>query len=247
MTQDTRSDALPDVIDEIARSHARFAATATALTGADLRGPSALPGWTRGHVIAHVARGADAYTWLLALARTGVEPRPRDTAESLARAVESGAARPAAELVADLRTSLNRLLADSEAMPATAWDTLVTALPGYRHPAWFTLYRCWRELETHHVDLDADYGTANWPHTYVTWALDGTLAALSERDFPVSRVRAIDLGRSWNLSQNGPTVSADGHTLLGWLSGRTTDTALAADGPVPQPPAWPLPPTPAWS
>ncbi|MBT2506908.1 maleylpyruvate isomerase family mycothiol-dependent enzyme [Streptomyces sp. ISL-98] len=235
---------LSHVISEISRSGARFAAT---LTDTELRSPSMLPGWTRGHVAAHVARSADACVWLLAVARTGAEPAPRAGTEALARAVEADAARPAAALVADVRASLARLVEDAESMPAEAWDTLVTALAGWRHPAWYTLYRCWRELETHHVDLNAGYSTADWPTAYVAWALDDTLATLSAHNFPIARIEAVDLARSWNPSPTGPTISAHGHTLLGWLSGRTPNATLTTDGPVPNPPNWPLPPAPGWN
>ncbi|MCX4818400.1 maleylpyruvate isomerase family mycothiol-dependent enzyme [Streptomyces sp. NBC_01142] len=127
---------ISDVIGETARSAARFAATLTALTDTDARAPSALPGWTGGHVATHVARSADAYVWLLTVARTGAEPTPRAGSAALARAAEHDATRPTAELVADVRTSLARLVEDAESMPAEAWDTLVTALAGRRHPAW---------------------------------------------------------------------------------------------------------------
>ncbi len=226
-----------------------------------MREPAALPGWTRANVIAHVGCAADAYLWLLAVARTGVEPGPRPSADALARAVEDGAARPAAELVAGLRARLGRLLEDAESMPEDRWDTLVTALAGWRHPAWYTLHRCWRELETHHLDLDLGYRTSDWPARYVSWALDDTLAALAAREFPVGRVEAVDLGRSWTVSATGPDLTGEGHALLGWLSGRTPAAQLTAAQltvtqlitaqpaearPLPGPPTWPLPPAPGW-
>ena len=42
------------------------------LTDADARGPSLLPGWTRGHVLTHLARNADGGTRLLGWARTAM-------------------------------------------------------------------------------------------------------------------------------------------------------------------------------
>lgn len=133
-------------------------------------------------------------------------------------------------------------------MPVERWDTLVTALAGWQHPAWYTLHRCWRELETHHVDLNVGYRPSDWPTAYVTWALDDTLPALAARDFPLSRVDAPDLGRCWTLSPTGATLTGPGHALLGWLSGRATDAPLtSSDRPLPDPPSWPLPPAPAWT
>ncbi|MEU6883334.1 maleylpyruvate isomerase family mycothiol-dependent enzyme [Streptomyces sp. NPDC046712] len=238
---------LPTTIAEIVSSGARFFSALTALTDADMRAASALPTWTRGHVVSHVARGADAYVWLLTVARTGAEPSPRAGAAALAQAVDDGAARPATQLLADVRSSLDRVVAEATSMDAGAWDTLVTALAGWRHPAWYTLYRCWRELETHHVDLNVGYTTSNWPTPYVTWALNDTVATVAARGFPVARVEAVDIDRSWTLSPTGPTIRAPGHVLLGWLSGRLPAASLVADGPVPEPPGpWPLPPTPGW-
>lgn len=234
------------VIGEITRSSARLADTLAALTDADLRAPSTLPTWTCGHVIAHLARSADAYLWLLAVARTGAAPSPRADAEALRLAVEEGAALPAAELVTDVRTRLARLAEEAASMPTRAWGNLVTALAGWRHPAWYTLHRCWRELETHHVDLDAGYRTTDWPAVYVTWALDDTMATLTARGFPVARVEAVDLGRSWILSPTGPVVTGPGHDLLGWLSGRASSAPPSSDRRLPAPPTWPLPPTPGW-
>jgi hypothetical protein len=46
----------------LAGSAARFWATAQALTDDDLYQASALPGWTRAHVLTHLAQAADSRT-----------------------------------------------------------------------------------------------------------------------------------------------------------------------------------------
>ncbi|MFB7245637.1 maleylpyruvate isomerase family mycothiol-dependent enzyme [Streptomyces populi] len=235
------------LLDEIRGSVARVGARLGSLSRLQAREPSALPGWSRGHVITHLARSADAYRRLLTLARTGGEPGPRADAAALDRALREGAERSADELVADLRGSFDRLLDEARAVPAEGWFVLVTALAGWRHPAWFTLRRCRRELETHHVDLNLGYTAADWPSGYVAWALDDTVAALTARDFPVARIQATDLDRAWTLAPAGPTVTGTGHSILAWLAGRGTDVRLRADVPLPTPPRWPLPPTPGWS
>ncbi|MEZ0064427.1 maleylpyruvate isomerase [Streptacidiphilus sp. MAP12-20] len=235
------------LLDAVRCSAARLAATLGALTDLQVREPSALPGWSRGHVITHVARSADVYRWLLALARTGSEPGPRADGPALERALREGAGRDAAALVADVCGSLERMLDEAEAMPVERWPTMVTALAGWRHPAWFTLHRAWRELETHHVDLGLGHTTADWPAEYVIWALEATVATLSARDFRVSRIEATDLDRAWTVAPTGPTITGAGHALLAWLSGRGTAAPLQPDHPLPTPPPWPLPPYPGWS
>ncbi|MFF3073699.1 maleylpyruvate isomerase family mycothiol-dependent enzyme [Kitasatospora sp. NPDC057904] len=231
--------ALPDAVRA---SAARFAASVSALTEAEARGPSALPGWSRAHVVTHVARSADVYTWLLALARTGVEPGPRADGATLERLLHEGARRDVPALAADLRASLDRLLDEVSAMPAERWSVLVSALAGWKHPAWYTLHRARRELEVHHTDLALGHTPAAWPAGFVAAALAETAAALAERGFPVGRFEAVDLGRSWTVAPTGPTAAGPGHALLAWLAGR----GPAPDAGLPAPPPWPQPPLPGW-
>jgi hypothetical protein len=49
-----------DIMDEIDAATARLYDTIGWLTDADVRQASLLPGWTRGHVLTHVARGGEA-------------------------------------------------------------------------------------------------------------------------------------------------------------------------------------------
>ena len=238
---------MPDMVKEVTRSGARITAALDALTDLEMRAPSTLAGWTRGHVITHMALSVGAYQRLLAVARTGMESAPRAEAKALARAVREGADRSAAELAIDLRSRLAHLADEATSMPVERWGTLVTALAGWRHPAWYALHRCWRELETHHVDLNVGYRTTDWPRAYVAWALDDTITALAALDFPVARVNALGLGRSWALSPAGPDITGSGHALLGWFSGRVPDPPLTSDRPLPVPPDWPLRPAPGWS
>ncbi|MFJ8624863.1 maleylpyruvate isomerase family mycothiol-dependent enzyme [Kitasatospora sp. NPDC093550] len=250
----TRAE-LAALLAEVRASAGHLTATLDGLTDRQAREPSALPDWSRAQVITHLARSADAYRRLLTRAGTGVESGPRADAAAPARALREGADRGAAELVADLRRSLDGMFEAAAAMPEDRWSVLVPALAGWRHPAWFTLHRARREFETHHVDLNLGRGPADWPAGYVTWALDATAATLGARDFPVARLEAVDLGRAWTLGAAGPVVSGPGHVLLAWLAGRgPAPRAAAAPVPpvpsappaLPAPPVWPLPPVPGW-
>ena len=69
--------------------------TADGLDDRAVAGPSLLPGWTRGHVLTHVARNADAMTNLLTWARTGVETPAYASPEARGRG-HRGGRRPAA-------------------------------------------------------------------------------------------------------------------------------------------------------
>ena len=58
-------------LDETVVATARYLEALTELGDDDVRAPSLLPGWTRGHVITHVARNADALANVLHGAQRG--------------------------------------------------------------------------------------------------------------------------------------------------------------------------------
>ena len=58
--------------DELDTATQRLIDEARLMTGADLQAPSLLPGWSRAHVVAHLARDADAMRSLLIGARAGL-------------------------------------------------------------------------------------------------------------------------------------------------------------------------------
>jgi maleylpyruvate isomerase len=60
------------------------------LTDGDARGPSLLPGWTRGHVLTHLARNAEGGTRLLGWARTGAASYEYESVAARADAIEEG-------------------------------------------------------------------------------------------------------------------------------------------------------------
>src|SRR5215472_4781932 len=76
------------------------------------RQPSLLPGWSRGHLLTHVARNADSLRNLLVWARTGVETPQYRHPDERAEGIAAGAGRSAAELLADLAASAAALDAE---------------------------------------------------------------------------------------------------------------------------------------
>jgi maleylpyruvate isomerase len=95
------------------------------LPDAAVRAPSPLPGWTRGHVLTHLARNAEGGARLLGWARTGVPSYEYESVEARAAAIEQGAGRPAAVLIADVQRSAEEFSAAADGMPVTAWQWLL--------------------------------------------------------------------------------------------------------------------------
>jgi maleylpyruvate isomerase len=218
----------------------------TAATLGDATGPSSLPGWTRGHVLTHLARNADAYVNLLNWARTGIRTPAYASAEARAADIEAGAGRPLAELIEDLRTAAARFADLAADMPASAWAATIEKLGGRKVSAAVVVWDRLREVEVHHVDLDAGYTTADWPEAFSQHLLREIRSGFSKRDdAPSVILRPDELGHDLALRPasavtDGPVVAGPSHALAGWLSGRSTgkDLRVIPDGPLPSVPAW---------
>src|SRR3954454_12009621 len=137
--------------------------TAQALAPDAVGAPSLLPGWTKGHVLTHVARNADAYTRLLTGARAGEDLPGYPSPQARVDDIEAGATRPRREQIDDIRTAHERFADAVAAMPAEAW-TFRLGFVGQSAAAvpWARL----REVEVHHVDLGAGYEPADWSDAF---------------------------------------------------------------------------------
>lgn len=157
--------------DQIDDATQRLLGTVRAIAEPDLRQPSLLPGWTRAHVLAHVARGADAMRNLLVGARSGEERTAYPSAEARDAGIEENAALTAKDLVADLAGSAMALRAIARQLNEEAWQFPVR-LPGSpTFPATRLLTIRLVEVELHHCDLGAGYGPDDWPDTFAAMEL----------------------------------------------------------------------------
>ena len=225
----------------------RLLASAAALTDATARERSALPGWTRGHVLTHVARNADGLGNLLRWARTGTKTPMYASREARAASIEAGAGRPAAELTADVRGTAIAFAAEAAGVPGEAWAAQVQMLVGPPMPARRVLDSRLREVEIHHVDLGAGYRPADWPAEFVADSLPAVAGSFAGReDTPSCLLRADGPDAEWRIGpgdQGTPPVSVHGSPveLLAWLTGRGDGGGLqvsGGDAALPVLPAW---------
>jgi maleylpyruvate isomerase len=234
----------------------RLTATAAGISDGQAREPSLLPGWSRGHVLTHLARNADGLCNLLIWARTGVETPQYPSQEARNAGIEAGAGRPAAELADDLRESAAAFAREAAGVPPQAWMVPV-GVPG--HPAWFTLFRRLGEVEIHHVDLGAGYRPADWPAPFVADELERVTGQFAGRDdMPPCLLELSDTGQRLVLGPPGApghvregevTVCGPAGLMLAWLIGRDPGRALQVrSGQEPAGGASALPPKlPNWS
>ncbi|WP_248965564.1 maleylpyruvate isomerase N-terminal domain-containing protein [Sphaerisporangium perillae] len=209
---------------ELTAATNRLLATTTAMSGSDVTAPSLLPGWTRGHVLTHIARNADSHVNLVTWAKTGMYTPQYPTLGAREAEIEQGAGRPLEEQHADLAAGAARLDEAVGAMPAEAWTATVQGMRPPEHPAWYLLVRRIREVEIHHVDLDAGYTWADWPEAFVRRELHDAMATWPHADSAVGAVHADD--RTWTGLGDGPAVEGAAPAVLAWVTGRLKEADL---------------------
>lgn len=193
--------------------------------------PSVLPGWSRAHVLTHVARSADSMINMLDWARTGVETPGYASDESRLADIEAGAARPPAEIRADVDESSDRLAAAARAMPDEAWAATVRTRQGDEVPAEIIPWARARETWIHAVDLDVGASFTDLPTPMLAELIGDVARAVGAAEgCPPLRLVAADLERVWTLGDgSGPQVSGPADVLAGWLLGRTRGKGLQTE------------------
>jgi maleylpyruvate isomerase len=213
-------------------SHERLLGTLDGFRDDQVAEPSLLPGWSRGHLLTHIARNADSHVRMLGGAAEGKRLEQYvGGAGGRAAAIEEGAARAAQELVNDIKSTAAALFHTWETMPDEAWDQEVVAIHGGQ-PAWVCVLSRWRETEMHHSDLDLGYEWTEWPQHFVAANLPVVTGTLDSR-LPAGvrlELSATDSGYETSAGRgNRVTVRGPEAALLAWVSGRS-DADLAVDG-----------------
>ena len=239
------ADDLQTALDEMAAATDRLLTSVDGLTDQACREPSLLPGWTRGHLLTHVARNADALTNVVRAAVTG-DGRPMypGSPDSRDLAIEEGAGRHLGDLRLDLAESAEELLGAFADFAAEAREREVTLRFGATAYGWEIPRIRTREVEIHHVDLDTGYTPEDWTPEFAARTLDQlTPFFLDQRDCPIGELVATDDSGRWRIAGEGPALVGTTSQLAAWLTGRAPGSTLAvagaADGtPVPPAPRW---------
>jgi maleylpyruvate isomerase len=213
-------------LDRVNRSTERLLATLRErLADRDVAEPSLLPGWTRGHVLTHLARNADSHRRRIeAASRREVVDQYPGGYDGRASEINAGAARSAANLIADVASSAQAVQLAWERLPDSLWDQPTRDVAGTMRPARELPARRWQELEFHHLDLDLGYRPIHWPAEFVEEWLDRLVRGLPARlpeGVSVVLVATDRDSRQWLSGEGMPvTLEAPGCQLLAWLAGR---------------------------
>jgi len=201
-----------------------------------LAAPSQLPGWSRAHVVGHLARNADALQNLVTWARTGIETPMYTSVEQRADGIEEAAGQDPDTLRSDVVAASERLLAALDALEDETWDAPIRTARGRPITAAEVPWMRVRENWVHAVDLGTGATFADMPAGAVDRLVGEVAGGLAGRDdCPAVTLTATDRdsGRSWSIGPEGARTEVSGNAaeLLAWLIGREPDG---------------YPPVPAW-
>jgi maleylpyruvate isomerase len=209
-------------------------ATARALEPGSMGEPSLCPGWTRGHILTHIARNADALLKLVTNATTGSTTPMYASPEAREDDIEAGAGRPLAEQVADVEESAVRFAAGAAVLTEQLADVPLLARNNTKVKAGYLPFMRMREVVMHHVDLDAGFGFADVDDDVLLALLQDTIRRLRHDPETPSMSIRTDEGDVWSIGDGRPIVSGTRGAVLAWL---TRGDASRVEGELPTIPA----------
>ena len=220
--------------------------TAQDLSDEDLHAPSLLPGWSRGHILTHLARNADGFANLARTAVTGVEQPMYPSRAARDAEIEQGAGRAIGEQLADLQESATRLHAVLAQVSADSIEQRVQTGMGAQYRVGDLPWMRLRELAYHHVDLGWGFTFADLPDEVLRTGLaecEGRLTkalAAGSSGFTARCLFSAPDELVLRIGDGGTAVSGTAADVLAWLTGRGDGTGVVTDDgrPLPDVPAW---------
>jgi uncharacterized protein (TIGR03083 family) len=202
--------------------------------------PCALPGWTRRHLLAHLAANADALGNLMHWAATG-EPTPMysSPADRVA-GIERGSRLHARELLAWLRHSSESLQDAMTRLRDEQWRAPVVTAQGRTVLATEVPWLRSREVFVHGVDLATGLSFADLPDGFLAALCDDVIAKRTTDPGPALVLKATDTGQRWRLPGHGQPVALAGPLaeITAYLAGRTHRLTTADGAVAPSLPPW---------
>jgi maleylpyruvate isomerase len=219
-------------LDRIRELHHEWERVVRALPATAFREPSALPGWTRGHLCTHLARNADGLGNLLSWAETGVEKPMYGPGTARDDDIEAGSRRSAEQIVADVVDSGQRLTDRIAGASAATWSAPIRHRLGQALTGADILALRLVETTIHLADLDAGHDFSSATGLLGDQFDTVVTALMTVSPYEAPSFRLTDGTHTWIFGEGGELVTGKPETVLAWLTGRDDGSALS--GPVPK-------------
>lgn len=202
--------------------------------------PSGLAGWTRKHLIAHLAANAEALGNLVHWAATGEQTPMYSSVQQRNADIQAGAAKPAAELASWLRESAARFAAGVSGLGPEQWNAQVVTAQGRTVRATEIPWMRSREVFVHAVDLAAGVTFADLPADFLTALAEDIVAKRGAASGPAVILTAADTGDRWEMPGDGEATAITGPLaqVTAYLAGRPHALTRSDGSPPPELPAW---------
>jgi maleylpyruvate isomerase len=193
--------------------------------------PSVLPGWSRAHVISHLALNAEGLAEVMRGLVAGDETPMYPSQERRDGDIDDLASADVASVRDRFLSGCTLFQEAWEHMTDDAWTGTFPRVPGADPwPASRIPPMRHGEVEIHHADLAAGYGVADWPEAY----LDATFnRVVRDRQDGSSMMLRTPEGDVPIGTGQGPVVSGSRADLTWWLLGRGGGRGLTGDPSVP--------------
>jgi maleylpyruvate isomerase len=224
------------------RGSAYFARKVNELPDAEIDAPTALPGWTRRHLVAHVGYNARAIARLVDWAATGVENPMYSSPEARAAEIEEGATLSISALRALTEHAAVHLDVSWRDLPEDRWTAEVRTAQGRLVPAAETPWMRAREVWIHAVDLGNGGSFADFPPDFLDALLtDITVLWQRKAQGPTLLLRPDDRDAEYRVDiddETPYTIRGSTVDLARWLSGRGASDLKTDTGELPRLGRW---------
>ena len=212
----------PDVLEAVDRQTELLVATTLSIEDPDA--PSLCEGWSRGHVLTHLARNADGLATLVRSALDGTGEAMYASPEARDADIEAGAGRTCTELLRDVEVSAAALGEQLPRLTADHADLRLERTPGvFLVKAGRIPFMRLREVAYHHVDLDAGFTFADIEPKLQRRFLDEEVRRLRATETPPDLTMRTSEGEEWVVRAGTASVVGTAAGLLGWLARGLTD------------------------
>lgn len=221
----------------VAHETERLLDTAAAFANDAILAPSLCAGWSRGHVLSHVARNADGLARVCRAILDGTGETMYAADDVRDAEIAAGCRRSAAALAADVRESAAALAPLLERLGPEHTGTRAERTPGGRLIAAENVrFLRLRELVFHHVDLHAGFTFAHVAPKVQKLLLDNEVENLRESPAAPSVIIRTHEGDVYTIAEGATEVTGSRSGVLAWL-GRQQTGGVTAQGTLPEIPS----------